>query len=233
MPYLRTNNEMPIIPGYASGDIVTISDALTASPVNTLTASVSGSGCNVIRTGANAWDEEWELGSYDSNGNKVDSTTTIRSKNLFPILPTTTYYYYNGSGVVAGARFYDVNGLFLSSLTMSANRTFNTPANAYYMSFVILSAYGTTYNHDISINYPSTDTSYHAYIGTIYPITFPSSVSSGSITINSDGSVDLTSEGTTSRLTATAKVTINPGLNNIWVDTGDIENLVYIRRSGT
>ena len=33
-------------------------------------------------------------------------------------------------------------------------------------------AYGTTYNHDISINYPSTDHDYHAYNGTTIPITW-------------------------------------------------------------
>ena len=30
--------------------------------------------------------------------------------------------------------------------------------------------YGTTYNNDISINYPATDTTYHAYTGNAYAI---------------------------------------------------------------
>jgi hypothetical protein len=38
------------------------------------------------------------------------------------------------------------------------------------MRFTITSSYGTTYNNDISINYPSTDTSYHAYNGQTYTI---------------------------------------------------------------
>ena len=33
------------------------------------------------------------------------------------------------------------------------------------MRFYVAGSYGTTYNHDISINYPATDTAYHAYNG--------------------------------------------------------------------
>jgi hypothetical protein len=43
------------------------------------------------------------------------------------------------------------------------------------MLFVVSSNYGTTYNNDISINYPSTDTEYHAYNGHTYTIPFTDS----------------------------------------------------------
>ena len=52
---------------------------------------------------------------------------------------------------------------------------FTTPENAYYMLYSPTSEYGNTYNNDISINYPPTDTDYHAYQGTTASVTFPDS----------------------------------------------------------
>jgi len=43
MPYLRVKNELPLIPGYASGNIVSFSDGYPGAPLNMLKASVIGS----------------------------------------------------------------------------------------------------------------------------------------------------------------------------------------------
>lgn len=114
--------------------------------------SVSGVSAHNM-TGLNQWDEEWEVGAYDtSTGAKISSTTKIRSKNPISIVPSTTYYYYNGAGEATQKFFYDVNGNYITNLASQSGTTFVTPANAYYMTISPAATYGTTYNNDICIS---------------------------------------------------------------------------------
>ena len=129
--------------------------------------------------GANQWDEEWEVGSINSSTgqNNVDSNE-IRSKNYIPIMPLTQYYCYVGGGETQSnmkARFYDADKNYLGSSPDGAtfvyyNRAFTTPSTAYYMRFAMQPSYGTTYNNNVAINYPSTVTTYSPY-SNICPIT--------------------------------------------------------------
>ena len=137
---------------------------------------ISGrTGVDVYRTGVNVWDEEWELGGVSNqNGTLWTATDRIRSKNYIPCLPSTAYYFKCPSTVSAIA-FYDWNHSFISALAnFAGNATFTTPSNAKYIKFGVAGAYGPTYNNDISINYPSTDTEYHAYTGNTYAVDWTS-----------------------------------------------------------
>lgn len=133
---------------------------------------VSVGGC-----GVNQWDEEWEVGTISaSTGEPQSSTTRIRSKNFIPIRPNTTYKYIQGqsSGAISTGRvcFYDENKNYITGNatfpgggdTFTSPLSFTTPNNAYFMKFSPATQYGNTYNSNISINYPSTDTVYHSYI---------------------------------------------------------------------
>ena len=51
------------------------------------------------------------------------------------------------------------------------------------MRFGTAETYGNTYNHDISINYPSTDHDYHAYNGSSHTIPFGSTVYGGTLNV--------------------------------------------------
>lgn len=129
---------------------------------------ISGwTGANVTRTGINVWDEEWEVGSIDNNtGANKSGATTWRCKNYIPVKPNTAYYFNNGS-LSSSIRYYwyDKNNAFISgSSTSSAVLT--SPSNAYFLRIRDTEADGATPPGNISINYPSTDTSYHAYTGT-------------------------------------------------------------------
>lgn len=157
--------------GYVSGAIASFT-GLREAPTKVKVTASGVTECNVIRCGANVWDEEWELGIYDINtGEKSPATTRFRSVNKIPILPNTNYYC-KASHTTLGL-FYNKDGTFITGVDGSANymtitnRVFLTPANAYYMVFFIAE---TTYNHDISFNYPSTDTNYHAYTSETYTI---------------------------------------------------------------
>ena len=102
----------------------------------------------------NIWDEEWELGVYDTDtGAKADyALTQIRCKNLIPIQPSTTYYKKSPEPGVYWNLYYDANKNYLGYSAAPYNTEFTTPANAYYMAIYTENGYGTTYNHDICIN---------------------------------------------------------------------------------
>jgi hypothetical protein len=133
---------------------------------------ISGwSSVGVTDCAVNIWDEEWEVGDIDAQGNPTSSTTLIRTKNFNPCKPSTTYKVVTPSNTSMYMKYYDKDKNFIAP-TVAAGSTITTPSNCYYFKFVIGSAYGTTYNNDISINYPSTDTEYHAYSGTTTTIPF-------------------------------------------------------------
>ena len=169
----------------------------TDNPLKSLTASIvpvqSGSGdpspTNVrpitgwteevvsVR-GINQWDEEWSNGYWSMGA--YTSGTGICSKGKIPIKPNSTIYVVFPSNATFYYTFYDKDKNFLAlegydsigRFYKSLSGTINVPSNAYYLTWNMSSSYGTTYNNDISINYPSTDREYHAYAGTTTTIPF-------------------------------------------------------------
>ena len=229
MPYARVKNELPHIPGYASGDIVSFSDGYPGAPVNTLTADVSGSGCKVTSTGKNLFDK-----NAVSNNKWLSTTTGLEESasgyvvsDYIPVKSGKTVFIPTSG--TARRWYYDINKNPVTYLNNSGNQAFTPTADGYIRVTIQVTGASPVDLNTFQIEFGSEATSYEPF-GQTYSIIFPSSVDSGSITIHSDGSVDLTSEGTTTRLTDTAKVTTLSGLNYIWVDAGIIENLVYIRR---
>lgn len=134
---------------------------------------------NVNVSGVNIWDEEWANGYYNQ-GQFISSQEAICCKNKIKVCPNTEMYYVKGFSTASNFyyTFYDINGNFLPLSGYDASGRYSktesgiisVPNNAYYMTFNMGSGYGTTYNNNISINYPSTDTSYHAYNGQTYTI---------------------------------------------------------------
>ena len=130
--------------------------------------------------GVNIWDEEWEVGSIGAGGVNASDNTKIRSKNYIPVLPNTTYYI--KSPAMAYIWSYDADkNCLVSNPTGKTNATYTTASNEHFIRFRMDGSYGTTYNNDISINYPSTDHDYHAYAGTDYEIELPDTVYGGTV----------------------------------------------------
>ena len=130
--------------------------------------------------GFNLWDEEWEVGDISpTTGQNVDADT-IRTKNYIPVIPGTTYFAHIGgqTGTNLKTRFYDVDKNYIGTTqkngnTVLYNNTFTVPDNAHYMRFATQVAYGTTYNHDISINLSwdgERDGEYEPYVKHSYPL---------------------------------------------------------------
>jgi hypothetical protein len=126
-------------------------------------------------TGFNAWDEEWELGSYNASGEKVSVSTVIRSTNRVRVLPGTNYYFNKPNDVVVSRMcFYDAEGAHIDGGDISLNnsrRSFSTPANAHYLAFTLSATYGTTYKSDICINISSDrNGTYEPYVKRTYAL---------------------------------------------------------------
>jgi len=172
-------------------DIASFDDG-TANPMPSLEISIepvqSGSGdpspsnmrpisgwseADVTRCGVNLWDEEWEVGGYsETTGQKDSANDVIRCKNYIPVTPNTSYYCsYGNADKVCEVFYYDANKNYIN-FQVTIDGVVTTPNNCKYMTFRCRISYGTTYNNDISINYPSTDTSYHAYQGSTTSIPF-------------------------------------------------------------
>ena len=106
-------------------------------------------------TGNNIWDEEWELGGFETDGSPNARRDVIRSKNYIPCLPSTSYFFVQGTLALNEWSywvFYD-----------SARGEVTTPSTAAYMKFQCQPNYGVTYNNDCAVNYPSTVTTYSPY----------------------------------------------------------------------
>ena len=117
-------------------------------------AIINSDGRYLKNIGMNQWDEEWEVGTLNTDtGVNQRSTSRIRSKNYIRVIPGATYYYKQGNGSSNGRWcFYDENKNFVSAASINPNSTFVVPQNAHYLRFSPYEDYGTTYRNDISIN---------------------------------------------------------------------------------
>lgn len=177
---------------------------------------ISGwTGATVYDTDINVWDEQTEVGGINSSdgSNKDTITDRLRSKNYISVKPNTAYCLSIPSGG-AWLYWYDASKDYISRYNCGAGYTFTTPSNCYYIRFELFSSYGTTYNNDISINYPSinypsTDTAYYAYNPNSWKISVTwqdeaGTVYGGHLRINRDGSVDLIGNEISVDLTGTS-----------------------------
>ena len=163
---------------------------------------ISGfTGLNVYGTGVNVWDEEWEVGGINTTTGQNNSLTErIRSKNYISVKPGVSYYFGNRTAPSSNMVVleYDKDHNFNGNVTYHNNvnqSTYSFGNGVFYIRFYMVAAYGTTYNNDISINYPSTDTDYHAYTGTTLPVSWQSeagTVYAGYLSVDKAGNVTLT-----------------------------------------
>lgn len=128
--------------------------------------------------GFNQWDEEWEVGVFDNNGEPYGAATNaIRSKTFCKCVPNTAYYCRSsktGSEYYIQVFYYDANKNFIS-MAYENNRTFTTPQNAHYFKICTQTSsyiYGGTYLNDICINLsdPSRNGEYEPYKKHSYPL---------------------------------------------------------------
>lgn len=151
-------------------EISTSSDVSIPVGHNTLHANLCNiegwDECSVYRNGVNQWDEVTEAGSIDATtGANATDSSKLRSKNYIAVKSGKSYYFHTNNYDV-NIYGYDSNKAFVSVIgTATKDESITIPNGIDYLRFVIESGYGTTYNHDISINYPSTITGYVEFEG--------------------------------------------------------------------
>lgn len=112
---------------------------------------------SVESQGVNAWDEEWELGSFNvTNGANLPTNDAIRNKNYIKVLPKQGYYFKTPTNYKFV--FYDEQKNYISGDGKSTNQVITTPSNCHYLRFSVGVSVSpiTTYNNDICINISDT-----------------------------------------------------------------------------
>lgn len=126
--------------------------------------------CNISAAAINVWDEEWEIGLISaSDGQNTNSDQYCRTKNYISVKPGTDYYLKNTPSPIY-LRRYGSSKNYIGYTQAIGDGIWHCPDDVYYIRFCWD---GTTYNNDISLNYPSTETDYHAYSGNSAKIEFP------------------------------------------------------------
>lgn len=119
----------------------------------------------VKSVGFNAWDEDWENGTFDTDTGANINGSQIRSKNLIPVVSGASYkittpqttgiwiMFLNSEGniVAPDNTSFQQSGMSVN-VKESDPRSITIPHNAAYMRFYAEASYGDTYNHDICIN---------------------------------------------------------------------------------
>ena len=134
--------------------------------------STKVSGKKVV--GFNQWDEEWEVGGYDTTtGQKNTATNRIRNKNFIPVIPNAIYYF-NNANVAFRVLFYSADKEYISNAAYNASQhNLTIPSDCCYINFQMGGDYGTTYNNDICINLHldgERDGEYEPYKSTTYDL---------------------------------------------------------------
>ena len=182
----QLDTKAPIITETVTGAIVNFPDGADDIPVQDLVVNIepvqSGSGnpspsnirpitgwtgANVTRCGTNVCEEDFEDGYITTSGGLSSYQNAIRSKNYNSCVPNAQYYYKITQGIGgANIAWYDAQKTFIQRDNNKANAVITAPSNARFFKLSIYNYKATnpTYANDISINCPSTDHDYHAYI---------------------------------------------------------------------
>lgn len=104
--------------------------------------------------GFNQWDEQWELGAFNTSTGEQDiSSENIRNVNPIRVLPNTTYYEKQpiANNLLMYVLEYTQDGTYIGFKYVH-NKTFITSPNTAYVNFYMANVYGPAYKNDICIN---------------------------------------------------------------------------------
>lgn len=188
---------------------------------------INGDGAKLVCTGRQLWDEEWRNGAYDSQTGEYLTDTNVCNENQIKVLPNQEYYFKGASISSYGSPaiyFYDADGNYLGFYPFphyTQSGEFTTPTNCSFINFVLPSAYGTTYNHDITISLRyASGQDYDEY----FPYEEPKVYDTGNEVLRSAGSVrdSKKPDGTITRRVGTVDLG-----DMDWTYGGTIEGGVY------
>lgn len=157
---------------------------------------IINSNINAIEAvGFNQWDEEWELGTYNTTtGEKSDTAGYIRSVNVIKVLPDVNYYIKKPASFATRVLQYDSLGNYLGYLSPASAGSGDILSFVENTAYIKFHIYLTTYNHDICINL--SDTSRNGTYEPYKKSTLPLNISTLTGKLNREGeSVVICSDG--------------------------------------
>ena len=190
--------------------------------VVTIPADAGGiAGITIKECEANIWDEDWINGYLSSsNGSLIVSGNSICSSDFNKIVPNIQIFGAKSTAQAVYIYYYDSAKNYINRALIE-NTVKTTPVNAAYFKISCYS-YGSTYNNDISINYPATVTAYKAYNANTQSVSFTAPITDGAEVDLLSGIVKInTSPITYDSITPLAIRTFK-GVNNIYSDIGNI-----------
>ena len=158
----------------ASGAIASFVPDDTIGTLVSIYVDAAGS-TTVHASGANIWDEQWVRGSIDSNGADIASSNGIRSANYCRCAGDTEYSFVKPAGITARVYWYDKTNNYISRSSApreGSQAVITSPANAFWYRIQVGdSSYRyPTYNNDIALFYPATETEYLPHVGSTYTV---------------------------------------------------------------
>ena len=181
----------------------------------------------MVKCSTNLWNEIWESGAFNgATGQPTASSAFSRSVNFIKVNGGSNIYF-NVEDINSTNNFfiweYDEDYQFLPSYnTISSNGVITLKNNCQYIKVSYRRPYSEISDYSVSINYPSSDTTYHAYNGTTTIINLGDTYyNGGKVTIDKDGHRTLTADGQTVNLPDDGPVNALVGVNNVYCDTGD------------
>ena len=164
-------------------------EAVQASGTPTPSAPLPISGVSsvkVFQRGANLWDKSTIINGYyinDTNGAQK-SNTGDACTDYIEIKPDTSYYIYTEQTTGRWGAWYDKDKNFISGINLYGVKT--SPSNARYIRLTVVRN-GNGNPNTFSINYPSSDTEYHAYNGEQITIALGDTYYGGYVEVDKDG----------------------------------------------
>ena len=183
-----TSLALPLVSLKAS-IVATESGSGTKSPQNPYTFG-GFSNAVITKSGVNLWDEEWESGGLRStDGTTTTDANRVRSKNLIPIKSGLAYYFKMPAN--ATLYFYKNDGSYINYTAIGSNVAYTIPSGVSYIKFVMGSSttpVTSITTGEVSINYPSTATTYEPYTATAITLALGQTVYGGEIVLTKKAS---------------------------------------------
>ena len=125
---------------------------------------IAFNGDAIKSVGDNAWEEQWENGTFNTTTGENINNDQVRCKNPIKVLPNERYHFSRKTSGEMWVIFYDKSGNVIEKPSYEGNSDgnsislnpawiseFTTPSNADTMRFYMTGNYGNTYKHDIML----------------------------------------------------------------------------------
>ena len=119
----------------------------------------------IEKTGANLWDEEWEVGGISATTGENIYSVGIRTKNYIPVITGKKYFIglSGDAGLNIKGRCYDKNKNFVSAIAPKYRTVFTIPNGVAYLRFSPQDNYGAVYHNDIILAQSDVAVPYEPY----------------------------------------------------------------------